>query len=214
LAERIRELEASLGQVPTLAVFVSDESDVEPLTQELNRQFANDNLQAVACVRGQIMGQDTDVRVFDIRHVKGLEFEAAFFVGIDVLARQLPIDFARYLNVGATLAATYLGITCESGLPESIALVPKLARKKVRGQSFLELESLIFKDFLRTSTAFKVFPDGDDWEPLAMAQHHGLLDWTQSDLAALWFTVRRPYEPPTASREEGTLILDSGNGVV
>ena len=121
LAERIREIEASLGQVPTLAVFVSDESDVEPLTQELNRQFANDNLQAVACVRGQIIGQDTDVRVFDIRHVKGLEFEAAFFVGIDVLARQLPVDFARYLYVGATRAATYLGITCESGLPESIA---------------------------------------------------------------------------------------------
>jgi superfamily I DNA and RNA helicase len=121
LAERIREIEGSLGQVPTLAVFVSDESDVEPLTQELNRQFANDNLQAVACVRGQIIGQDTDVRVFDIRHVKGLEFEAAFFVGIDVLARQLPVDFARYLYVGATRAATYLGITCESGLPESIA---------------------------------------------------------------------------------------------
>lgn len=121
LAERIREIEASLGQVPTLAVFVSDESDVEPLTHELNRQFANDNLQAVACVRGQIIGQDTDVRVFDIRHVKGLEFEAAFFVGIDVLARQLPVDFARYLYVGATRAATYLGITCESALPSSIA---------------------------------------------------------------------------------------------
>ena len=27
-----------------------------------------------------------DVRVFDIQHIKGLEFEAVFFVGVDRLA--------------------------------------------------------------------------------------------------------------------------------
>jgi len=32
------------------------------------------------------MGNENDVRVFDIQHIKGLEFEAVFFVGVDRLA--------------------------------------------------------------------------------------------------------------------------------
>jgi superfamily I DNA/RNA helicase len=120
LAHRIREVERSLGQLPSIAVFVASEGDVEPLAEALNLELSNDSLQAVACIRGQIKGQDTDVRVFDVRHVKGLEFEAAFFIGIDVLARDLPSEFARYLYVGATRAATYLGIACEQHLPDLI----------------------------------------------------------------------------------------------
>ncbi len=96
-------------------------------------------------------------------------------------------------------------------------LIPKIGRKAVRGQSFLALEGLLFKDFLRTSTAFKVFADGDEWGPLAMAQHHGLptrlLDWTQSGLAALWFAVRRPYQPSKERTKKGA-PKDNKNGVV
>jgi DNA helicase IV len=57
------------------------------------------------------------VRVFNVRHIKGLEFEAVFFVGIDRLAEVYPDLFANYLYVGATRAATYLGLTCEQDLP-------------------------------------------------------------------------------------------------
>jgi hypothetical protein len=41
----------------------------------------------------------------------GLEFEAVFFVGVDDLARAHPDLFDKYLYVGATRAATYLGLT-------------------------------------------------------------------------------------------------------
>ena len=58
-----------------------------------------------------------DVRVFDIQHIKGLKFEAVFFVGVDRLAASQPELFDKYLYVGTTRAATYLGMTCDGPLP-------------------------------------------------------------------------------------------------
>jgi DNA helicase IV len=55
--------------------------------------------------------------VFDVRHIKGLEFEAVFLVAIDCLALQMPDLFERFVYVGTTRAATYLAITCEGMLP-------------------------------------------------------------------------------------------------
>ena len=62
-------------------------------------------------------GDEREVRIFDIRHIKGMEFEAVFFVGIDVLAQRIPELFHRSLYVGITRAATYLGVTCQAKLP-------------------------------------------------------------------------------------------------
>jgi hypothetical protein len=99
-------------------------------------------------------------------------------------------------------------------------LIPKLGRKQIIGQTFEELEALLFQEFLRTSSAFKDFQPGDQWEPLAMAQHHGLptrlLDWTQSGLAALWFAVRKPYTPytPKGKARGGESPEKHGNAVV
>jgi hypothetical protein len=67
------------------------------------------------------MGQDNDVRVFDVQYIKGLEFEAVFFVGIDRLAEMHPELFDKYLYVGRTRAATYLGISCDGELPDRIS---------------------------------------------------------------------------------------------
>ncbi|HAZ8153761.1 TPA: ATP-binding domain-containing protein [Escherichia coli] len=52
------------------------------------------------------------MRVFDIQHIKGMEFEAVFFVSIDQLATLHPALFGKYLYVGITRAATYLDVTC------------------------------------------------------------------------------------------------------
>ena len=86
----------------------------------LDSLLSNVSLRAVACPNGQVMGQDNDVRVFDIQHIKGLEFEAVFFVGIDRLAAMHPGLFDKYLYVGTTRAATYLGMTCDGELPPLI----------------------------------------------------------------------------------------------
>ena len=103
--------------MPTAAILVNSEDDVKPLADALNDELEDINLRVVACSDGQSLGEGTDIRVFDVQHIKGLEFEAVFFVAIDELASIKPELFDKYLYVGATRAATYLGITCNNDLP-------------------------------------------------------------------------------------------------
>jgi superfamily I DNA and RNA helicase len=122
LAARIVEIERFTQKLPSIAVLVNDETEVRPIAEDLNAALSGQNIQVVACPGGQVIGQENDVRVFDIQHIKGVEFEAVFFVGIDGLARRKPELFDKFLYVGATRAATYLGITCSGPeLPELIA---------------------------------------------------------------------------------------------
>jgi DNA polymerase III delta prime subunit len=121
LAQRIREIERFVGQLPSIAVFVESEAEVQPIADALNAALSDENTQVVACPKGQVMGQDNDVRVFDVEHIKGLEFEAVFFIGIDRLASLHPQLFDKYLYVGTTRAATYLGVTCDDVLPTAIS---------------------------------------------------------------------------------------------
>ncbi|HDS9359367.1 TPA: ATP-binding domain-containing protein [Enterobacter chengduensis] len=120
LADRIREIERFVGQLPSTAIFVNTEGDVAPVAEALNTALAEHNIQVIACREGQAVGQESNVRVFDIQHIKGLEFEAVFFVSIDQLATLHPALFDKYLYVGTTRAATYLGVTCQGSLPSAI----------------------------------------------------------------------------------------------
>ncbi len=120
LADRIREIERFVGQLPSTAIFVNAEDDVAPVAEALNAALSEHNTQVIACREGQAVGQESNVRVFDIQHIKGLEFEAVFFVGIDQLAALHPALFDKYLYVGTTRAATYLGVTCDGALPPAI----------------------------------------------------------------------------------------------
>ncbi|OGQ97427.1 MAG: hypothetical protein A2521_08560 [Deltaproteobacteria bacterium RIFOXYD12_FULL_57_12] len=117
LGARICEVEQCVGTVPSIAIFVDSEPAVEPLTKDLSEVLQKQNIQVVSCPQGRVMGQDGAVRVFDVQHIKGLEFEAVFFVGADRLANREPDIFTKFLYVGATRAATYFGITCDGKLP-------------------------------------------------------------------------------------------------
>lgn len=128
LANRISDIERFLGYLPSTAIFVNSEEEVDQLAHELNSALAEQNIPVIACREGQAVGQESNVRVFDIQHIKGLEFEAVFFVGIDKLAANFPDLFAKYLYVGTTRAATYLGVTCNGALPSPIAPLRSLFR--------------------------------------------------------------------------------------
>lgn len=120
LRQRIIEIEASLGELPSIAVLVNTESEVRSFAEVLQETLADQNISVVPCVDGQVKGRDGAVRIFNVRHIKGLEFEAVFFVGVDRLAGEYPDLFDKYLYVGATRAATYLGLTCEADLPTNM----------------------------------------------------------------------------------------------
>lgn len=120
LADRIGEVERAVGKFPSIAVFVDGEDRIDPVVHLIRPLLAESNIAIVGCRDGRDVGDSQEVRVFDVRHIKGLEFEAVFFVGIDGLAERLPDLFDRFFYVGVSRAATYLGVTCDAALPAGL----------------------------------------------------------------------------------------------
>ena len=125
LAKRIIEIDRRTGGSSTIAVLINGEESIDHLATELSTQLEDVNLRAVACKEGKVMGNDRDVRIFDISHIKGLEFEAVFFVDLDQTITNHPDLYPKYLYVGATRAATYLGITFSGEIPHQVAPLAK-----------------------------------------------------------------------------------------
>jgi hypothetical protein len=121
IARRVLEIQRKVGRFPSIAVLVHQESEVEPLASALGDRLRDDNAAVVSCPQGRVVGADGDVRVFDVQHIKGLEFEAALFARADSLADVSPDLFDKLLYVGATRAATFLGLACVGSLPSKLA---------------------------------------------------------------------------------------------
>lgn len=123
LSLRVREINnITEGSLPTIAVLVREASALEPLAEALSKELDDLNVRAMACPKGMVKGQEGDVRIFEVEHIKGLEFEAVFFMDIDDLSVSEPELFERYVYVGATRAATFLGLTCSGNkLPRGMS---------------------------------------------------------------------------------------------
>lgn len=120
LAARIREIDRFVGELPSIAVLVNSEDDVVPISEALAQALEDQNIRVTACRNGQVKGSEGSVRVFNVEHIKGLEFEAVFFLEVDGLLKLHPELFNKYLYVGATRAATYFGVTCSGALPQKL----------------------------------------------------------------------------------------------
>ncbi|MBL7739585.1 MAG: FRG domain-containing protein [Chitinophagaceae bacterium] len=134
----------------------------------------------------------------------------------------LEIDKDEIENTAITSLEAYFGILekyCDlddilfRGQRSDWPLLPKLARIKARGENILESETEMIYDFKRLSKPHLTVIPVNDWEWLAVAQHHGmatrLLDWSTNPLAALWFAVSQP-----AMSEYGVVwifFLDKGS---
>jgi transcription elongation GreA/GreB family factor/DNA polymerase III delta prime subunit len=117
LGDRILEIERAVGKLPTIAVLVPDEENIETVARALAERLANANIPVEACKDGRVIGNTSAVRVFDVRYIKGLEFEGVFFLETDRLAESASGLLDKYLYVGATRAATFLGLTCRGAVP-------------------------------------------------------------------------------------------------
>lgn len=129
IAARIVEIEhhTSPRALPSVAVLVNQEADVGPLAKRLGEILADENLNVVPCYDGRYTGTDGDIAVFDVQHIKGLEFEAVFFVSIDQLVELRTELSEKFLYVGCTRAATFLGVTCRgNALPDRLGTLAPL----------------------------------------------------------------------------------------
>jgi hypothetical protein len=121
IADRILEIDKiyrdSVGNLPSIAVFVPNESDIDVFSDELSNILIV-NIPVSACRNGQVLGTASDIRVFAIDKIKGLEFEAAFFHNLDELSKLQEDLLLKYLYVGLSRATFYLGITLSKELNE------------------------------------------------------------------------------------------------
>jgi len=81
-------------------------------------------------------------------------------------------------------------------------LEPKIARLDLRKRFSLQsAEKEMLRDFKRQALPYISHNFKDDWDWLALAQHHGLptrlLNWTTNALVALWFAVEKPAKTKT-----------------
>lgn len=128
ISKRIIEIYSAYGDsIPSIAIFHSDPNKIDQLTSQLNdlEELADVEINVKACKNGEILGTNNTVRVFDINHIKGLEFEAVFFYDLDnLLSSNVDNDLLlKNLYVGLSRAAFYTAVTLSNDWPAEISFL-------------------------------------------------------------------------------------------
>ncbi len=129
ISERIFEIETFTNSLPSIAIFVKNENEVTPIADLLEKKLSVHSIKSQPCHNGEVVGQNINVRVFDIQHIKGLEFEAVFLADINNFEKDEEELFGKYLYVGATRAATYLGICTKSSIPKKYSKIREYCKE-------------------------------------------------------------------------------------
>jgi hypothetical protein len=99
-------------------------------------------------------------------------------------------DFEKF--IGKRTPSSY---TLYRGQDSNWPLLPYISRV-VRKDKIPDREREIHQAFLQEARPYVGNPPQNEWDWLALAQHHGLstrmLDWTHDPFVALWFAVKSP----------------------
>lgn len=120
IAQRVVEIRRSYDDhIPTIAILVPDEASVNTVAQAVEEAPSlGPNVEIDPCPNGRVLGEGSSVRVFNVEHIKGIEFEAAFFHDMGAIAGRFPQLAEKLLYVGLSRASLYLGITAIGEVPQ------------------------------------------------------------------------------------------------
>ena len=112
IGQRIREIYNIYKQLPSIAIFLNDESNIPSFVKALkDTDFIYDtDIEVVDGSSGIVLASSNQIRVYPIKVVKGMEFDVVFFHNIDQSAETDDI-IKRYIYVGVSRAAFFLAAT-------------------------------------------------------------------------------------------------------
>lgn len=126
IGDRIIEIHNRYGgNTPSIAVFAADEADISSIATAINNheRLQSFEIKAVECPHGRVLGSANNVRVYSVKYIKGLEFEAVFFVDTDKIQSENEDMVDKYLYVGLSRATYFLAVTAQDALPERLEVI-------------------------------------------------------------------------------------------
>jgi len=124
LSDRVIEIyRYNREQLPSIAIFVPTEADIAQLHDLIAPKLLEHSIDTDACFGGKVLGTQAKVRIFNVKFIKGLEFEAVFFTSVDEMARNEPGLIDKYLYVGLTRARNFLALTYNDRFPSHIEFI-------------------------------------------------------------------------------------------
>lgn len=120
MSKRISEVYRAYGeQLPSIAIFVNDQGYIPNFSKWLEDTdfFKEHGIKVIEGTKGTTTTEGTHICVYPIDVVKGMEFDVVFFHNIDNASVDNEI-LKRYIYVGVSRAAFFLGITLSENNPE------------------------------------------------------------------------------------------------
>jgi adenylate kinase family enzyme len=127
LVDRIIEIyRYNREQLPSIAIFVPTESNIAQLHELIAPKLLEHSIDTDPCYGGKVLGTQAKVRIFNVKYIKGLEFEAVFFTCIDEMAGNEPELLDKYLYVGLTRSRNFVAVTYKEHFPARIEFIKPL----------------------------------------------------------------------------------------
>ena len=120
IEQRIKEVYIAYGKkLPSIAIFLNNKNDISDFVDALREtDFIDDTgIEVINGSEGNVLASKNNIRVYPIDVVKGMEFDVVFFHNIDKVSAG-PDLVKRFIYVGVSRAAFFLGVTMSKEMPE------------------------------------------------------------------------------------------------